>query len=779
MLYTLSIDKEKIRSFLYHNKSILTNGIFHLDFIPNKKVINATKVYNVDYNHVIALYDTTFLKSGKDGLLICDNFIGVKHSFCSADKISYEDLVTGGIDDEKKTIMVNNTSIHLSRDEFVKLFMKLKVFLILEDSTLKNTYETYINNSLNDIKLKIKNNTYTNLEEEFLILNKVVIKQYNIRIDTILYYLGCLIYLEKFDFKEVDKYYLKLKELNQLSKDIMSKLKEDIEKRKLQYEFNLLVNEKNRLIQDHKYDDAIIVVNKQKLLKIRTLQELDGEIIRINALKESYIKSLEKRVEETLLNNDYKGTFTALNTLKEINPNKSYAKDYVMAEIGVFNFLSAMINIQDIAKNDADLANELKEKLQTGKNKATEAIKEAVENKNYNFFKENPSLKSFKDNWGMCPLMHFVVKEDLDGIKFLKDTFDISDRNIVGHTTLNLVTLSESYKFKSEAFRILDDNLDAMLKKFKTKNTIGKFKKLALNGGEILNNSAIIRYDIKEATASYEKSINQSIEDIEHEIHLYLDTLIATNTKEFKELIINPRGYTNELNRLKELKDHVISEIDTIKDEEERIKHSLEDRLSEVLNKNLDNYIIEAANIEIGEKDEFEKTVDYENRKTLKIEEIKKAYKENNYIKEKIANLKIQITKNIDENIKELQSTINNKYNELTKLDDKIKECSYLIDCETVMDINEVFNYYYEKYKKGVDIGVYNADLEVFSGKIYEKELQIPVPLNIAREFKENFKNLNTRYEKIVSEENGEYKIEHIFVYEFKEEQVKIPFLKS
>lgn len=102
MPYTLLINKEKLRNFLYENKSILINGILHLDYIPNKKLINATKIYEVDNTHVIALYDTTFLKSGKDGLLICDNFIGIKHTFCSADKISYEDLIIGGIDCEKK-----------------------------------------------------------------------------------------------------------------------------------------------------------------------------------------------------------------------------------------------------------------------------------------------------------------------------------------------------------------------------------------------------------------------------------------------------------------------------------------------------------------------------------------------------------------------------------------------------------------------------------------------------------------------------------------------------
>ncbi|MDO4402213.1 MAG: hypothetical protein Q4C19_04775 [Clostridiaceae bacterium] len=95
------------------------------------------------------------------------------------------------------------------------------------------------------------------------------------------------------------------------------------------------------------------------------------------------------------------------------------------------------------------------------------------------------------------------------------------------------------------------------------------------------------------------------------------------------------------------------------------------------------------------------------------------------------------------------------------------------------INIDDIFNYYYEKYKKTINIGVYNADLEVFNAKVNNEEVKIPVPLSIAKEFKENFTILNTKYEKIVSQENEEYTVEHFFVYEFKGKRVKIPFLKS
>ncbi|MDO4535411.1 MAG: hypothetical protein Q4B63_06325 [Clostridium perfringens] len=778
MLYTLSISKEKIRNFLYDNKSLLTSGVFHIDFIPNKKLVNASKIYNVSVNSILALYDTTFLKSGKDGLLFSNNFIGVKHTFCSADKISYENLLTGGIDKIRKSIIINNTYVHLSKDEFVDFFMKLKIFLVVEDSASKIIYENYVKDRLDNIKLKIENNLYTNLDEEFLLLSKVIIEKYDIKTDAMLYYLGCLVFLEMFNFKEVNRYYLKVQELNQFSEDTINKLKEDIEKRKVQYEFNLLESEKNRFIEIHKYNDAINIVNKQKLLNIKPIEELDREIQKIAKLRENYIKSLEEKIVKNLLNNEYTEIFNTLDLLKEINPNEAYSEYYITAQIGTFDFANAMVNIQSLSETDEVLAKELENKLQIEKEKASQTIRIAVENKNYNFFKENEKLKSFKDKWGMTPLMYFIVKEDLDGIKLLKNEFNKDDTNLIGHTALNLIVLCNSYKFRSEVFRILDENLDKMIKKHKTKNTMGKFKKLALNGGELLNNNAIIRYDITEATASYENSINKSIESIEHEIHSYLDNLISKNEREFKALTINPKNFQEELNKLNELKSSAITYLEAIKQDKNTVESSFGDRLNESINKNLEGYIIEAAIIEVGAKDEFETTLEYEERKKAKIENIRANSLHNNYVKEKIEGLKIQVKLEIEYKVKELEDILKAKNEEILSLENKIKECSYLIHSKSIVDISEIFNYYYEEYKNNIDIGTYNADIEAFTSKISDKEIEVKVPRIIAREFKAEFKNLIPKYEKIVLKEDDKDIIENIFCYEFNGEKIKIPFMK-
>lgn len=76
-----------------------------------------------------------------------------------------------------------------------------------------------------------------------------------------------------------------------------------------------------------------------------------------------------------MLNGEYDETFNILNTLKEINPKKSYTKEYIITQIESLDFLGAMINIQSIPKSNYDLANELKNKLQLKKKKLVKQLK--------------------------------------------------------------------------------------------------------------------------------------------------------------------------------------------------------------------------------------------------------------------------------------------------------------------------------------------------------------------------------------------------------------------
>ena len=98
--YTIS--SEVIGKVLELAKSSLEGSKLHTGNIPEKKLSNVVNIYGVDESRIIALYDTTIFKSGKDGILLCDYFIGLKHAFGSAMVVEFQDLVMAEISETGK-----------------------------------------------------------------------------------------------------------------------------------------------------------------------------------------------------------------------------------------------------------------------------------------------------------------------------------------------------------------------------------------------------------------------------------------------------------------------------------------------------------------------------------------------------------------------------------------------------------------------------------------------------------------------------------------------------
>ena len=95
----------------------------------------------------------------------------------------------------------------------------------------------------------------------------------------------------------------------------------------------------------------------------------------------------------------------------------------------------------------------------------------------------------------MTPLMRFLIREGASiGIEILADTFNPSDRNAIGHTSLNLVTLDYKDDFCDEALMRLDVKLIQMMKKYKSKSNLNKIGKVALKGLDSLNSKALLQF---------------------------------------------------------------------------------------------------------------------------------------------------------------------------------------------------------------------------------------------------------------------------------------------
>ena len=395
--YTLS--SEVIGKVLELAKSSLDGSKLHTSNIPAKKLSNVVNIYGVDKSRIIALYDTTVFKSGKDGILLSDYFIGLKHAFGTPIVVEYQDLVTTEINETKNFLHINGRNFDTGSKRFTDFYQQLKELLISEDSYLRNKYEDYVTNALNEIKLKIDNSQYDEAENRFLSLEKIVTSN-NKGFCASVYHYGCLIRMEQLNFNDAYSYFFRLELLQQWESNRISELKQTIDQRKAQYEFNLLEEQKDAFIQENQYDMAIDTVSQQKALNIKSSEQLEQEISRIQSKKEAYIQSLEAKVREELNREEFKGVLTILEELNQINPNASYDEYYIRVKTGIYAFKEVEQKINYMKEVDQQLAEKLEQNLQETKNNVSGIIRKAVSSKDYSFFREHPDLKNIKDKLG-------------------------------------------------------------------------------------------------------------------------------------------------------------------------------------------------------------------------------------------------------------------------------------------------------------------------------------------------------------------------------------------
>lgn len=774
--YTIS--SEVIGKVLELAKSSLEGSKLHTGNIPEKKLSNVVNIYGVDESRIIALYDTTVFKSGKDGILLCDYFIGLKHAFGSAMVVEFQDLVMAEISETEKSLQINGRNIDIGSKKFTEFFEQLKELLISDDSYLRSKYEDYVLIELNEIKLKIDNNHYDAAENRFLSLEKIVISN-NKEYCASLYYYGCLIRMEQLNFVEAYSYFSSLEQLQQWESNKIIELKQTIDQRKAQHEFNLLEEQKDAFIQENQYDRAINIVKQQKTLHIKSSEQLVQEINRIQSIKEEYIQLLEAKAAEKLECEVFEDVLTILEELNQINPNVSYDEYYVRAKIGTYAFEEVEQQINSIKEVDQQLAEKLEQYLQAAKKNVSGIILNAVSSKDYSFFREHSDLKNIKDSWGMTPLMHFIIHKDLAGIELLADTFDPSDRNAIGHTSLNLANLDYENVFCRDALRLLDDKLIQMMKKYKSKSKLNKIGKVALKGLDSLNSKALLSFELAEATSNAETNMSSALEELEREIKSYEISLITDNYKEFVKYIRKPKNYSEEYTKLAEKKRNIENELEKLQEKKSHLENSIGVKLEEAKNTNLYDFLFEAAGIELGEKDEFETSSEYENRKRAKAEEIKLTYLENDYVKEQLKRLEEEVETALSDELKEIEGAIGSTAIELKSMESNINEHYYLLNCQSKLNTNEILDYYYHTYQSKLETGPYDADLESFNMVVSGEEKAVRVPRKVAKEFKTQLSSLKPAYKMELVRDEDKEKIQHNFVYDFEGEQITIPFMLS
>ncbi|WP_046174965.1 hypothetical protein [Domibacillus indicus] len=770
-----SVSSEIIYRLVELTKSVLNNSVLHTEDIPEKKVSNVVSTYGIEQTEIVALYDTTLFKSGKDGIVLCEYCICYKHAFGSALKVNFKDLVKSGINSNNQQLYVEGNIYDLKTEEFTLFFKLLKDLLLEEDQYLNSIYTDYVINTLNTLKDKIEQKLYTEAEEKYISLENIIVnKDKNYR--ATLNFYGFLIKIEQANFEEAYKNLSNLKELGEWEESRLGKLKEIFDSKKARHEFIQLKEQKEICIKENQFDQAIILVVEQKKLGVKSIEQLDEEIKNIEFLKGEYICSLESAILEKIKTEEYSKVLLIIEELNNINPTKQYEEYYIQAKIGLYAFEEVEAKIAAIEKTDKKLAAKLEQSLQKTKMNISNIIHETVRNKNYTFFQNYPDLKGVKDNWGMTPLMHFIVQRDVKGVQLLADTYNSNDRNILGHSTLNLVSMDAEDDFIISALEILDYDLIQMLRELKNKGLKNKVGNFLIKGVDSIN-SNVGNLTVMSATSEMEVSINNSLEEYQRKVEIYVQELLTKNQNEYMKYLLHPKTSKEEYEKLLLQKQKLESELEIYVKSKLKVENSFEGKFEALKNSKLDSILYEAASIEMGEKDEFETSSEFEIRKRTRAEELKSAYNDNPYIRKQLNILEQEIKVTITKDLSNLTTAIESREKMLNSIKRETENIQHHLNNQ--FDASEVVNYYYQSYISEIEIGLYDADTETFKMLVGNQEKNIKVSRPIAKEFKMQFADLRPVHKMQITNQNDKKEMKHYFSYEFKGEHIMIPFLVS
>ncbi|MFA9560389.1 hypothetical protein ACERII_24110 [Evansella sp. AB-rgal1] len=538
---TYVIDKQLTTKVIEVAKKHLVSNILHTDQIPEKKLANVTNIYKVAGQSILALYDTTVFNSGKDGIIICKHLVGWKRMLEDAKTINFEELVLSSIDTKRYELTSGDRKLTLGSKEFASFFQSLKNHCV-EDETLRKMYEEHITTSLLQLEEQIKGGHYQEATRELILMENRIVSSHSEYLAS-LYNHGCVLNMMIQQFDRAYQYYEMLHALQIWNDTKLNELKQELDKKKALYEFELLEEKKERTLAENLFEDAITIVESQKELHVVPKAELDREIDRINKMKDSYILTLERNISEALQDENYTSVLTTIEHLKKLT-DKSYDEDYVKAKTGLYKFDEAYIRIQIIKNTKEELANNLLKIVEKSKETATLAIRNAVEKKDYTFYQEHEQLRSAKVSWGMTPLMHFIVNRDEKGVQLLADTHNPADRNLLGHNVYHLIAMVDD-SFVGVAYSILDPTFIHLQNQRKKKERLNKVGGVLLKGVDTINNKALLNLEVAKASGEISENMKHSLDQIDMEIVEYATKKFENEYAEYFQSLLKP-VYDNE-----------------------------------------------------------------------------------------------------------------------------------------------------------------------------------------------------------------------------------------
>ena len=722
----LKLKIEKIILKYFPKGSI--HGLYDND-IPIKKLENARSVHNIKRDEVFFLYDATLFGSAKDGMLLTEKGIYWKEVLDTPNSLDYRELVESTANKELRAknifILGQDREIEI-KENYYKFISDLRSELVSSSII----YETYYNSAL------LSATEY---------LGELVEKgQYNEIIEWLKKYEGLFIrpkdkpvklreisfqaYLKRHMFPKAKEQLEFLQNLNPrfyskaaplleaaIKKERYNNLEsrrikaieiQDFKEanilveeqrllgilsteeiRKLEYEnkeaeYRNLNNEKVKAIKDEDYDLAFMILERQRNLGIR--QDFEIEMLK-QSIEEAKAASLKKYVDKLnlLLENE---EFLKANEIKQLiyklDPSYNMEKENILLSIYKYDLRGAKEQISKLA--NPKLKEELEQVLRKTIRKLNSKIRDAVKNKNYEIFDKYPEIWGYKDEYGMCALDYFALEADLEGIVKALDYLEIllMPANIFGHNFIDLLGFACEPNLGNKK-----EDLLYMLKKVKEK----------LDIKHIDDRINFLETGQERHFFSYKSSVEGRLIELNKKL---------MSTEHFKHLII-------------EIENPTINSVDKI------IRHLFSGELEA-----LKSY---------PKKDEFETSETYR----LRARAFRRQYLSRIDF---IAEYKRQ-NKSTAEGIEKILRQ--NKYRFIPGISGLIeyedKEFNLLRSLAERENILKLLDIYFPINNESlmIETGPYNADKEVFLMDIKGEVYEMPMPLFIAKEFKNTFEEID------------------------------------
>ena len=706
--------------------------------IPAKKLENVKVLHNIKDEDVLFIYDATLFGSAKDGMVFTNRKIYWREVLDSPQKLDYKDLIesTANKDLRAKAIFILDQEEEIQiKEVYYKLVCDLRSDLITSSIVYETYYKTALSSATETLARLLEGKQYSQIigwltQYEGLYLKP---KHKSVKLREI-----------SFQAYLIEKMFPKAKEQLEFIEDknprFSNKAAPLLERAIKEERMSNLEARRLKAIEAQDFKEAYMLIEEQRALGILDKDDLNT-IER--ATKNAHYDSIDKDRLEAIGEEDYNLAYSFLEQQMDLNikqsfqieqirntmeeSKKSVLKNYLMALNTLLQegrFLEAdkireqiykidstyplerekvllTIYQYDINKAKQEIAQipdpalklELEEILKKTIRKLNEKIRHAARNKAYDIFEKYPDLWHYTDEYSMSAVDYFALEADLEGIfKALEKTeILLMPANIFGHNFVDLIGFACDPNLGNKK----EDPLE-LLKKIKSKIDI--------------------------------KQIDDRIKFLEtgQERHFFSYKLKQENKlSELNQKLLSPE-YFKQI--LIEIENQTYNNVDKI------IRHMFSGELED-----MDSY---------PEKDEFETSEDYRRRaRTFRRQYLNRfdfiaEYKRQNQL----------TVEGIDKVLKEKKSCFVPQISALVEY--KNKELDALKALLSQEDVLGLLDFYFpvEEEVIAAQVGMYDADKEVFLISLRGETYEMSMPLAIAREYRKTFDQVEFVRRRIVKD---------------------------